>query len=224
MSNEENIIEDEKPVAEGQDLGDKKKKGKVKEEKTSPGKELLSWVMVFVGAFVVAFVISHFLIINAKIPSESMVSTIKVGDKVIGNRLAYKFSDPQRGDIAMFWSPIEPQKIYIKRIIGLPGDTVTIDNNTVYINGKPIKENYVDSWTGNPEKYVYDPSKSQIVAINNTGDFNLSEYKIPEDEYFMMGDNRDHSNDSRFWGTVKRDKLIAKALFRWYPSIKSLTK
>lgn len=150
MSNEENIIEDEKPVAEGQDLGDKKKKGKVKEEKTSPGKELLSWVMVFVGAFVVAFVISHFLIINAKIPSESMVSTIKVGDKVIGNRLAYKFSDPQRGDIAMFWSPIEPQKIYIKRIIGLPGDTVTIDNNTVYINGKPIKENYVDSWIGNP--------------------------------------------------------------------------
>ena len=204
MSNEENIIEDEKPVAEGQDLGDKKKKGKVKEEKTSPGKELLSWVMVFVGAFVVAFVISHFLIINAKIPSESMVSTIKVGDKVIGNRLAYKFSDPQRGDIAMFWSPIEPQKIYI--------------------NGKPIKENYVDSWIGNPGKYVYDPSKSQIVAINNTGDFNLSEYKIPEDEYFMMGDNRDHSNDSRFWGTVKRDKLIAKALFRWYPSIKSLTK
>ncbi len=100
-------------------------------------KEVFSWVRIIVGAFIVAFLLSNFVIVNARVPSGSMISTINENDKVIGFRLAYLFSDPERGDIVMFDSPVE-DKIYIKRIIGLPGETVEIRDNTVYINGQRL--------------------------------------------------------------------------------------
>lgn len=160
-------------------------------------REIFSWVKIILGAFIVAFLVSNFVILNARVPTGSMISTIQEGDKIIGFRLAYTFSEPKRGDIVMFNSPIE-DKIYIKRIIGLPGDQITITDNQVYINGERYEEDYVDSW-----------EKS----------FGTTVYDVPEGEYFMMGDNRDGSNDSRSWGTVKRKEILAKAIFRYYPSI-----
>jgi signal peptidase I len=160
--------------------------------------------MIFVGAFVVAYILSNYVIVNAKVPSGSMISTINIDDKVIGFRLSYLFSDPERGDIVMFNAPDKENTIYIKRIIGVPGDTITISDNQLYINGELQEESYVkNGWT-----------RSE----------GTTEYVVPEGEYFMMGDNRDNSSDSRVWGTVKKDDIIAKAIFRYYPSVKSLLK
>lgn len=167
-------------------------------------KEIFSWIGVFAGAFVVAYLLSNYIIINARIPSRSMENTIKVGDKVIGLRHAYVFSEPKRGDIIMFKAPNKENTIYIKRIIGLPGDRIVIDNNKIYINGseQPYEEKYVtNEWNGNGSH---------------------TEYIIPEGEYFLMGDNRDNSSDSRVWGTIKKKDIIAKAVFRYYPKIKLL--
>lgn len=164
-------------------------------------KEVFSWVRIIVGAFIVAFLLSNFVIVNARVPSGSMISTINENDKVIGFRLAYLFSDPERGDIVMFDSPVE-DKIYIKRIIGLPGETVEIRDNTVYINGQRLGEDYVkNEWTNSP---------------------GTKTYEVPKGCYFMMGDNRNASADSRVWGVVKEDAIIAKAIFRYYPSIDML--
>ncbi len=157
-------------------------------------KEIFSWVMVFVIAWCVAFLLSRFIVINAKIPTPSMDDTIEVGDKVFGFRLSYLFSDPKRGDIIMFDAPNKENTIYIKRLIGLPGDTIKIKDNVLYINGEEYKEDYVDSWYGNIGEY---------------------EYSLGDDEYFMMGDNRDHSNDSRAWGPISKDAMIAKAIFKY---------
>lgn len=179
-----------------------KKEENENEEEKDVKKEILSWVKIFVGAFIVAYILSNFVIVNARVPSGSMISTINVGDKVIGFRLSYLFSDPKRGDIVMFNAPDKEKTIYIKRIIGLPGDTIKIENNKLYINGELYEEDYVkNGWSG------------------MTGTFT---YEVPKGEYFMMGDNRDHSNDSRAWGSVKKDEIIAKAIFRYYPSVKFL--
>lgn len=163
-------------------------------------KEVFSWVKIVVGAFIVAFLLSNFVIINARVPSGSMISTINKGNKVIGFRLAYLFDDPKRGDIVIFDSPIE-DKIYIKRLIGLPGDTIEIKDSTLYINGELIEEDYVEKWTNSP---------------------GTTTYEVPKGEYFMMGDNRDYSADSRNGWFVKKDAILAKAIFRYYPSIDML--
>lgn len=182
----------------------KKKKDSDEESEGNIWKELFSWVKIFVGAFIVAYLLSNFVIVNARVPSGSMISTINVGDKVIGFRLAYVFSEPERGDIVMFNAPDKENTIYIKRIIGLPGDVIKIENNQLYINGELYEEDYVkNGWE------------------MMTGTFT---YEVPKGEYFMMGDNRDHSNDSRAWGTVKEEDIIAKAIFRYYPSLKSMLK
>lgn len=172
------------------------------EEETSFFRELCSWVMIFAGAFIVAYILSNFIIVNAKVPTGSMISTININDKVMGFRLSYKFSDPKRGDIVMFNAPDKENTIYIKRIIGLPGDKIVIEDNKVYINGKELKENYIkNGWTRNE---------------------GITEYEVPEGEYFMMGDNRDQSSDSRVWGTVKKDAIIAKAIFKYKLSLKDI--
>lgn len=165
-------------------------------------REVCSWIMVFAGAFLVAYILSNFVIVNARVPSGSMVSTINIGDKVIGFRLSYTFSDPKRGDIVMFNAPDKENTIYIKRIIGIPGDKIVISDNQLYINGELQDEPYVKK------------------GWNRNG--GTTEYVVPEGEYFMMGDNRDNSSDSRVWGTVKKKDIIAKAIFRYYPSVKSL--
>lgn len=165
-------------------------------------KEIFSWIKIFVGAFIVAYLLTTFVIVNATIPTGSMKNTINEDDKVIGFRLAYLFGEPEHGEIVMFWAPDKEETIYIKRVIGVPGDTIKVENNTVYVNGKAQDEPYIKEWTNSP---------------------GTEEWILGEDEYFMMGDNRNYSNDSRVYGVIKGDKIIAKALFRYSPSLKSLS-
>lgn len=171
------------------------------EEKTSPLKEALSWVFTFVAAILVALVLKNFVIINATVPTGSMENTIMPGDDLFGFRLAYQFSEPKRGDIIIFKYPDDEEEKYVKRIIGLPGETVRISNAKVYIDDSetPLQEEYLkDEWT---------------VA---TGPF---EFQVPEGCYFVMGDNRNDSWDARYWDNtyVAREKIIGKAEWVYFP-------
>lgn len=164
-------------------------------------KEILEWVIPMAMAILAAWFITSFLIVNAKIPSASMENTIMTGNRIIGNRLAYKNHLPERGDIVIFRYPDDESKLFIKRVIGLPGEEIFIKDGKVYINGEdiPLEEPYVKE---EPE-----------------GDF--GPVKIPAQSYFVMGDNRNRSLDARFWKNtfVYEDKILGKAVFCYWPSI-----
>ena len=164
------------------------------------GKEIFEWVKIIVSAALIAFVLNTFIIANSEVPSGSMENTIMTGDRVIGSRLSYRFEDPKRGDIAIFRFPDNEKIYYVKRIIGLPGETVDIVDGKVYINGsdEPLDE-----------PYIREPMIPEAPM----------HFEVPENSYFMMGDNRNYSMDARRWENtyVKRDKIIAKVLFRYFP-------
>ena len=167
------------------------------------GSELISWVPIIIIAIVIATLLNVFVIISAIVPSGSMLNTIRLDDRMIGNRLAYVFGEPERGDIIIFIPPDNPKDLFVKRIIGLPGETVNIVDGKVYINDseEPLQEDYIYDVNGNP--------------WTDTG---LS-YTVPKDSYFVMGDNRNNSNDSRYWNNkyVPRDSILAKAAFVYWP-------
>lgn len=164
--------------------------------------EVLSWVKIIITAALIAFVLNTFIIANSRVPSGSMENTIMTHDRVIGSRLSYLFGDPERGDIAIFHWPDDESIYFVKRVIGLPGDTVDIKDGHVYLNGSktPLDEPYLKE-AMIPEAPMH--------------------FEVPEDSYFMMGDNRNNSRDARRWQNtyVKKNKIIAKVLFRYYPNI-----
>lgn len=167
-------------------------------------RELWEYIRLIVMVMAVVLFVQNFLIINAKIPSESMEKTIMTGDRIFGNRLAYKFADEKRFDIVIFRFPDDESQLFIKRIIGMPGETVEIREGKVYIDGSETPLD--DSFT--PETPL--------------GDF--GPYIVPEGHYFMLGDNRNYSKDSRFWVNpfVSEDKILGKAVVRYFPGIKML--
>ena len=182
----------------------RKKKAHEEDEKEKKqgglGKEIFEWVKIIVSAALIAFVLNTFIIANSEVPSGSMENTIMTGDRVIGSRLSYCFEDPKRGDIAIFRFPDNEKIYYVKRIIGLPGETVDIVDGKVYINGsdEPLDE-----------PYIREPMIPEAPM----------HFEVPENSYFMMGDNRNYSMDARRWENtyVKREKIIAKVLFRYFP-------
>ncbi len=172
-----------------------------KQEKTDWKRELWEWLKIIVSAAAIAFVLNTFIIANSQVPSGSMENTIMTGDRVIGSRLSYRFfGDPERGDIVIFRFPDNEKIYYVKRIIGLPGETVDIVGGQVFINDSevPLEEPYLR------EAMIPEPAMH---------------FEVPEDSYFMMGDNRNYSSDARRWKNtyVKREKIIAKVLFRYFP-------
>ena len=148
-------------------------------KKTSIAKELWEYVKMIIFVVVFVLVVNNFLIINAKIPSESMENTIMTGDRIFGNRLAYLLGDPERYDIVIFRYPDDESQLFIKRVIGLPGETVEIIDGKVYIDGSET------------------PLDDSFTPETPTG--NYGPYTVPEGCYFMLGDNRNNSRDSRFW-------------------------
>ena len=175
----------------------------VKTKKSSFTRELISWILLIVGAIAVAMIVNKTVLANTQVPTTSMANTIKAGDRLFGNRLAYLFSEPERGDIIIFKYPDNEEENYIKRIIGLPGETVEIVKGVVYVNGEELVEDYL---------------KEEPLELN------FGPYEVPEDSYFVMGDNRNWSHDARFWDNtyVHRDKIVAKAWFKYYPDFESI--
>lgn len=173
-----------------------------RQKEESAVKEVISWVITIVIAIVAALFIKNYVIINANIPSGSMENTIMTGDRLFGFRLAYnEEKTPQRGDIIIFKFPDDETKNYVKRVIGLPGEVVTIREAKVYIDGSmvPLEENYLkEEWTVDTGPYTFE---------------------VPEGAYFVLGDNRNNSYDARCWENtfVTKDKILGKAVFRYYP-------
>lgn len=164
--------------------------------------EVLDWSRVIVTGLALAFVISNTLIANAQVPTGSMEETIMPGSRIIINRLAYRTAGPARGDIISFCYPDDGKTIYLKRIIGLPGECVEGKNGKVYIDGEALDEAYV-------KEAIY-------------SDF--GPFLVPADSYFMMGDNRNNSWDSRYWEEpyVKKNEIIGRAEFEYFPEFKWL--
>ncbi len=163
--------------------------------------ELLNWIITIMLAIFVAVVAKNLIIINAVVPTGSMENTIMPGDNIIGNRMAYAFSEPKRGDIVIFRYPDDESQKFIKRVIGLPGDKIYINEGRIYINDSlmPLEEPYLkEEWT-------------QMAGP--------LEYEVPEGCYFMMGDNRNNSSDSRYWKHtyVKRSEIIGKGEYVYFP-------
>ena len=175
------------------------------EEKTSLKRELIEWAIVIAISALLAFSLDKFIIVNAKIPSASVEPTIMTGDRLIGNRLAYINEDPQRGDIVIFMFPDNEKEYFIKRVIGLPGETVTVKQGQVYINDSDVPLD-----------------ESDYIGTTPLGDF--GPYKVPEGAYFMMGDNRNNSMDSRYWNHpyVYKDKILGKAWVRYFPEMSAV--
>lgn len=141
------------------------------------------------------FLITQFVGEARQIPSGSMEPTIQIGDRVWTDKLFLRFDEIQRGDIVVFTPPERSEYPYIKRVVGVPGDSVEVKGGKVFINGEPVAEPYVVE----PPIYNYGP------------------VKVPPGEYFVLGDNRNHSNDSHVWGFLRRDKISARAVFRFWP-------
>ena len=172
-----------------------------KQSKKSVAKEAASWILTFAIAIAVALILRNYVLINANVPTGSMENTIVTGADMFGYRLAYLNSDPERGDIIIFRFPDNEKEKYVKRIIGLPGETVTINEGKIYINDatEPLEEEYLkEDWVEAAGPYVF---------------------QVPENSYFVMGDNRNNSYDSRYWDNtfVTREEIIGKALFVYYP-------
>jgi signal peptidase I len=171
-------------------------------------------------AFVLAIFIRAFAVQAYKIPSGSMIPTLLVGDYILVNRLSYglripyykyilRWGEIKRGDIIVFVFPEDPSKDFIKRVIALPGETIEIRKKKIYINGKEIE----DKWGFFKDDYVGPPRDD------------FGPFQVPQGHVFVMGDNRDESNDSRFWGPVNIENIKGKAFiiyFSWDPYEKSI--
>ena len=170
-----------------------------KEKQETIGQEILSYIKILAVAVIVAFLFTRFIIVNAQVPSGSMENTIMTGDRVVGNRLSYLTKDPERYDVIIFKYPDDESQLFIKRIIGLPGETVEIRDGHIYIDGSSEPLDDVET-------------KEYMVG-------NYGPYTVPEGCYFVMGDNRNDSKDSRYWINpyVSKDKILGKAVFRYWP-------
>jgi len=178
---------------------DKKKKEK---------NEVWEWTKALVIALLIAVVVRYFLFTPIVVDGESMMPTLKDGDKMIVNKIGYRFGEPKRFDIVVFHAP--EGKDYIKRVIGLPGEHIEYKDDQLYINGEPVDEPYLDEY------------KSQLTEGQLTQDFTLQDIDpnmdvIPEGYVFVMGDNRRYSKDSRHIGVISEDDIIGKTSIVFWP-------
>lgn len=178
-----------------------------KQEKGSVAHEVLEYVRLIAIVVGATLLIETFVIVNAVIPSASMEPTIMTGDHIFGNRLAYKFGDPERYDIIIFRYPDDESQLFIKRVIGLPGDTIEFRDGGVYVNNSEIP--LIDDFCSVQEQTWLNENRTSLT----------NPFTVPEDSYFVLGDNRTNSRDSRFWTNpfVKRDKILGEAFFRYWP-------
>lgn len=168
--------------------------------------KLLGWLKetleTLVIAFVLAFLIRTFVVQGFWIPSGSMEPNLQIGDRLLAYKFFYGLDNVERGDVIVFRYPLDPKKDFIKRVIGLPGDVVSIENKRIYVNGNLLYESYVihrDARITGPPRDEYGPRT------------------VPPDSLFVMGDNRDSSADSRYWGFVPEGNLVGEAFLIYWP-------
>ncbi len=161
--------------------------------------DLIESVVVALSIFVVIYL---FLVQPHQVKGASMDPTFHDGQYILTDKISYRFNLPQRGDVVVFKAPMNPDFDYIKRIIGLPGDTITIQEGQVVINEQPLSDEYIQSDTVLlPGQYIREGEQMTVGS----------------DEFFVLGDNRSHSADSRQWGMVPKKDIIGKVFFRYWP-------
>jgi signal peptidase I len=182
------------------------------------------WITELIVIVIIVLLIRTFVAQAYNIPSGSMKPTLLVGDFILVNKLVYRFSEPQRGDIVVFKYPIDPNIDFIKRIIALPGEEVEVRNNQVFINGKPLPLIEVGRGEENGlRKVIYEEvlpeGKKHKVQFYEDFPFSKRDFGpvvVPPNHYFVMGDNRDNSEDSRYWGFVPRENIVGKAFVIYF--------
>ena len=191
--------------------------------------ELREWTEAIAIAFLLAIVLRTFLIQAYKIPSGSMEPTLLIGDHIMVNKVRYglrlpdsffgftplageipyghyvmRFASVHRGDVVVFVFPQDPTKDFIKRVIGVGGDTIQVKNGKVFLDGQPMPDPHAH--------FEVPPGERSLYSVRD----NFGPTTVPAGEYFMMGDNRDRSFDSRFWGFVKQDQVEGRAMFIYW--------
>ena len=199
---------------------------------------IVEYAKSFFPVLLIVLILRSFIAEPFRIPSGSMIPTLEVGDFILVSKFSYgirlpvlhtKIIDidkPKRGDVVVFRYPVDGETDYIKRVIGLPGDTVRWENKQLFINGEEMKHVPVGAFEARDQRNqvhktlrltetLGDVEHDIIIKPNMRIPGATGETVIPEGKYFMMGDNRDNSNDSRFWGFVPEENLVGKALFVW---------
>jgi signal peptidase I len=170
----------------------------LREDRDRPGRLLRLWLRDIVVSLILAAFVITFLYQPVRVEGTSMLPRLEDQDRLFINKFVYRFEAIERGDVVVFHYPRDPEKSYIKRVIALPGDRLRIDRGQVWLNGKRLSEDYV------PEEYRDSVSLAEMI--------------VPEDTYFMMGDHRCISSDSRTFGPVERSLIYGKAVFVLWPA------
>jgi signal peptidase I len=206
-------------------------------KRSEQGKEplVVEYARSFFPIILVVLVVRSFVVEPFRIPSASMLPTLHIGDFILVNKFTYgirlpvvnskiiKLGEPERGDVVVFRYPKNPQVDYIKRVVGLPGDRVGYFNKTIFINGEPVAQQVLEK---DVDMQALVPASAQLrfeqlgehghhILVEPDRKLVEGEAVVPAGHYFVMGDNRDNSNDSRFWGTVPEANLVGKAFAIW---------
>ena len=197
---------------------------------------LVEYARSFFPVVLIVLLLRSFLVEPFRIPSGSMMPTLLIGDFILVNKFSYgvrlpvlnnkiiEVGEPERGDIVVFRFPKQPTVDYIKRVIGLPGDRIAYFDKKLYVNGQPIKQTSLGRYQGvgqgtnmtGAEHLEEDLTGVKHSILINHGVPTVEDvFVVPKGQYFVMGDNRDNSNDSRYWGTVPEANLVGKAFFIW---------
>ncbi|WP_096435429.1 signal peptidase I [Alteribacter populi] len=169
--------------------------------------ESWEWLKAVAVALILAVVIRYFFFAPIVVDGQSMMPTLEHNDRMIVNKIGYTISEPDRFDIVVFHAT--ESKDYIKRVIGLPGDTVSYQEDTLYINGEPVEEPHLDDFKAatNESPFTHDFTLEDLTGLD----------EIPEGHVFVLGDNRQHSKDSRHIGVIPYDEVVGKANFVFWP-------
>lgn len=191
---------------------------------------LVEYAILFFPVLALVLVLRSFLFEPFQIPSESMIPTLEVGDFILVNKYHYglrlpvigtkivDIDEPKKGEVMVFIPP-HKDDYFIKRVVGVPGDRIRYQDKTLFINGEKQQQTFVDQYPPvNPQKLTYREKLGDIehlIERNPYIDLQVQDLVVPEGHYFMMGDNRDNSSDSRNWGLVSEDKIVGKAVVIW---------
>jgi len=194
------MLENDAPIPESSDAAPEMELAAQKASASAASnfhRELRVWARDLLLAICFAVVIIVFLYQPVKVEGTSMAPLISDQERIFINKLVYRFEPISRGDVVVFWYPNDRTKSFIKRVVGLPGETVEIRQGRVYVNGKSLDEPYI------------------LPAYLDTNDYPA--FRVPPSQYFVMGDHRDSSNDSRMFGPVPADIIYGKAVFAYWP-------
>jgi len=203
----------------------------------TPGQPtVVEYARSFFPVLLIVLVIRSFLGEPFRIPSQSMLPTLKVGDFIVVNKFAYglrlpvvhtefvDFDEPERGDVVVFRYPRDPSVDYIKRVVGLPGDQIAYYNRRLFVNGEPVPMERLGPYRPEEAAASAEPliefrerldGFAHSLLLDPNGQSAEGEFVVPEGRYFVLGDNRDHSNDSRRWGYVPTSHLVGRAEMIW---------